>query len=116
MSNAGLQGTLYGEIRLLSELVDAVIADLSMDARRTSRSRSELSKTLRELTTSGSTALLLRYVLPGSEDAARGWSTLPDALDQETAPAGLVDRLETLARILDRSRSAAFERLRGVGA
>lgn len=116
MSNAGLQGTLYGEIRLLSELVDAVIADLSVDTHTSSRSRSELSKTLRELTTAGSAALLLRYAPPGAELAARSWAALPDALDQDPAPSNLAERLEALARILDRSRSAAFERLRGVGA
>jgi hypothetical protein len=116
MSNAGLQAGLYGEIRSLSELVDAVIADLSSGGARTSNARSELSMRLREMTSAGSGARLLRYMLPGTEMPAQAWSTLPDALDQEPAPAGLSERLEAFARILDRSRSAAFERLRGVDA
>lgn len=115
MSNAGLQAGLYAEIRALSVLVDAVIVDLSSGSARTS-ARSELSKRLRQIMSGGSNAHLMRYMLPNSDVPTQTWSSLPEALDQDPAPAGLAERLETLARILDRSRSAAFERLRGVDA
>ncbi|WP_122401333.1 hypothetical protein [Bradyrhizobium vignae] len=112
MSNTGLQAGLYSEIRTLSVLVDTVIADLSTGAPGSSAARTELSKLLRHMMAGGSSAHLMRYLLPNSEAPAKTWSGLPDALERDPAPPDLAERLETLARILDRSRSAAFERLR----
>lgn len=116
MSEAGLGATLYGEIRELSELVDAVIADLSNEPASSTLARVELARILRELTATGPSIHLLRFATPGSEGMVREWSALPEILDQQPAPIGLVERLEALARVLERSRSVAFGRLRGIGA
>jgi hypothetical protein len=111
MSDIGLHGSLYGEIREFAELVDAVIADIALGTRE-SASRRKLAERLADITaTSG---LVMRYLGPAS--ARQNWANLADALQRDPAPPWIAERLETLARLLDTRRSAALARLHGAGA
>jgi hypothetical protein len=112
MSDIGLHGGLYGEIRELAELVDLVIADLAAGAPRTAIRR-KLADRLGDITRSGSRGLAIRYL--GSASAQQNLAELADALQNDLAPPWINDRLEGLARLLDTRRSAALERVHGVG-
>lgn len=113
MSDIGLHGSLYGEIRELAELVDAVIGEISVDARDSSNRR-KLADRLVDMTAADSRGLVMRYLGPIS--VRQNWGELADALRRDAAPPWVGDRLEVLARILDTRRSAALARLHGVGA
>lgn len=115
MSNTGLHAGFYGEIREFAELVDSVIADISMGAAQPA-ARRKLAERLEEISRPSSNGLLLRYLGPGPAAARQDWVDLATALQQDVTPAWMPDRLENLARLLDRGRSAALERLHGVDA
>ena len=113
MSDIGLHGSLYGEIRELAELVDAVITDIVVNA-RDAGNRHRLADRLTDMTTAGSRGLIMRYLGPAS--ARENWSDLAEALRQDPTPPRITDRLEVLARLLDTRRSSALARLHGIGA
>jgi hypothetical protein len=113
MSDIGLHGSLYGEIRELAELVDLVISDIAVDG-QDAISRRQLAERLTDMTAAGSRGLVMRYLGPTA--ALHNWGDLAEALRHEPVPAGITDRLETLARALDMRRSAALARLHGNGA
>ena len=112
MSNIGLHGGLYGEIREFAELVDVVIADLAVGT-PSGASRRKLAERLRDITSSGSRGLVIRYLGPASPQ--QNLAELADALQNDTAPPWMKVRLEGLARLLDTRRSAAFARVHGIG-
>lgn len=111
MSDIGLHGSLYGEIREFAELVDGVISDLAVGTNNPG-SRRKLAERLRDITGTGGFAM--RYLGPTS--ARQNWGELVDALQHDPAPTWVGERLEALARLLDTRRSAALARLHGVGA
>ena len=53
MSDIGLHGSLYGEIRELAELVDLVISDMAV-GRQDASSRRQLAERLADMTAAGS--------------------------------------------------------------
>jgi hypothetical protein len=113
MSDIGLHGSLYGEIRELAELVDAVITDIAVDG-RDAANRRKLAERLTDMTAPDSRGLVMRYLGPAS--ALQNWGDLADALRHDPAPPWITDRLEALARLLDTRRSTALARLHGTGA
>jgi len=113
MSNTGLHAGFYGEIRDFAELVDSVIADMSVGT-ADSINRQKLAERLNQMTGPGSRSLLLRYLGPGPTGARQNWANLADALQENPTPVWVPERLENLARLLDGGRSAALERLHGV--
>jgi hypothetical protein len=113
MSNIGLHAGFYGEIREFAELVDSVIADISLGAPGPAN-RQKLADRLKDMTATGSDGLLLRYLGPDSGITRQSWVDLAGALQQDRSPAWVSDRLESLARLLDSGRSAALERLHGI--
>jgi hypothetical protein len=113
MSNTGLHAGLYGELRDFAELVDTVIAEMSTGSTQPA-ARKKLAERLQEITAPSAGGLLLRYVGPAPSGARQNWADLAIALRQDPAPAWVPDQLENLARLLDRGRSAALERLHGV--
>jgi hypothetical protein len=113
MSDIGLHGSLYGEIREFAELVDAVITDVATDA-HDGANRCRLADRLTDMTAAGSRGLIMRYLGPAS--ARQNWRELAEALQRDPAPPGIAERLEALARLLDTRRSAALARLHGIGA
>lgn len=113
MSDIGLHGSLYGEIREFAELVDAVISEISVDA-RDSTNRRKLADRLVDMTADDARGLVMRYLGPAS--VRQNWGEIAEALQHDTAPPWVGDRLEALARLLDTRRSAALARLHGIGA
>jgi hypothetical protein len=111
MSDAGLHAGLYGEIREFAELVDSVIADVSIGSAQPGNQR-KLAERLKDLTAAGGSGLMLRYLGPAW--GRQNWADLADALQQDPAPPWMPDRLERLARLLDSGRSAALARLHGI--
>ena len=111
MSDIGLHGGLYGEIREFAELVDAVISDIAIGTLEAANRR-KLSDRLKDITATG--GLVMRYLGPASSQ--HNWAELAEALQREPSPPWMSDRLEALARLLDTRRSAALARLHGVGA
>jgi hypothetical protein len=111
MSGAGLHAGLYGEIRELAELVDAVIADVTIGTAPPGN-RHRLVERLKDITAAGGSGLMMRYL--GPTWGRQNWADLADALQQDPAPAWMPDRLEQLARLLDSGRSAALARLHGI--
>ena len=113
MSDTGLHAGLYGEIREFAELVDFVIADVSLGTGQPGNRR-KLADRLKDITASGGGGLMMRYLGPSS--SRQTWADLADALQQEPAPPWMPDRLEKLARLLDSGRWAALARLHGIDA
>lgn len=111
MSDTGLHAGLYGEIREFAELVNSVIADVSLGTAQQGNRR-RLADRLKDITAGG--GLMMRYLGPSS--SRQTWADLADALQQEPAPPWMPDRLEKLARLLDSGRSAALARLHGIDA
>jgi hypothetical protein len=112
MSDIGLHGGLYGEIREFAELVDVVIADLAVGTPGAT-SRRKLAERLRDITGTGSRGFVIRYLGPAS--VQQNLAELADALQNDPAPPWMNERLEALARLLDTRRSAAFARVHGIG-
>lgn len=112
MSDIGLHGSLYGEIREFAELVDVVLADLATGTPGAT-SRRKLAERLRDITGTGSRGLVIRYL--GPAPAPQNLAELADALQGDPAPAWMSGRLEALARLLDTRRSAALARVHGIG-
>ncbi len=113
MSNAGLHAGLYGEIREFAELVDSVIAEVSVGTGQPDNRR-RLAERLKDITAAGGGGLMMRYLGPAS--GRQNWADLADALQQDPSPSWMPDRLESLARLLDSGRSAALARLHGIDA
>jgi len=111
MSDIGLHGSLYGEIREFAELVDAVITDTAAGTPEVA-SRQTLAARLKEI--AATSGLVMRYLGPASSQ--QNWRELAEALQHDSSPPWMSDRLEALARLLDTRRSAALARLHGVGA
>jgi hypothetical protein len=112
MSDIGLHGSLYGEIREFAELVDSVIADIAVDARG-GANRRLLAERLKDISAVGSRGVVMRYLGPASP--RQDFGDLADALQRDASPPWITDRLEALARLLDTRRSAALARLHGIG-
>lgn len=111
MSDIGLHGSLYSEIREFAELVDAVITDITVGTCEVTNRR-KLAERLKDITATG--GLVMRYLGPASSQ--HNWKELGEALQRDPDPPWMSDRLEALARLLDIRRSAALARLHGVGA
>jgi hypothetical protein len=113
MSDFGLHAGLYGEIREFAELVDSVIADITVETREPSQWR-KLAERLDDIGAADSRGLVMRYLGPTA--ARQNWSELAQALRADPTPEGTIERLESLARALDTRRSAALARIHGVDA
>lgn len=113
MSDIGLHGSLYGEIREFAELVDSVIAEIAVDARG-GANRRLLAERLKGISDAGSRGVVMRYLGPAS--TRQDFGDLAEALQRDASPPWIIDRLEALARLLDTRRSAALARLHGIGA
>ena len=120
MSDTGLFSGIYQGIRDHADLLDRVLVRLkagtSSPADDERRRLAAWLASLAESPTMDAAARTIRVLLRGQGAAMqRGWTELGESLRAEPVSPAVVDRLEDLARALEREQAAALARLRGHG-
>src|ERR1051326_167227 len=118
MSEPGLYTHLYTQLRYCGELIDRVIVDYETGGGITGRKpREDLAGLLRLLQTSPASnldATVLANVLRETRTAGgANWAEVADAIDQGDLSAGILTRLEKLARALETQRANMHARIHG---
>jgi hypothetical protein len=118
MSDTGLFSGIYQGIRDHADLLDRVLVRLKAGISAThDEERQRLAVWLCSLGEAHSTdasASMIRVLLRGQGAAVQqGWGEIGQALRGEQVSPQLIERLEELARALDREQTAALARLRG---
>jgi hypothetical protein len=118
MSEPGLYTHLYTQLRYCGELIDRVIVDLETAGGGAARKpREDLARLLRLLQTSPQSnldATVLANVLRETRTASgANWAEVADAIDQGDLSAGILARLEELARALETQRADMHARIHG---
>ena len=118
MSDTGLFSGIYQGIRDHADLLDRVLVRLKAGtSARQDEDRQRLAAwlcSLGETHTADSSASMIRVLLRGQGAAVQqGWGEIGQSLRLEHVSQPVIDRLEELARALEREQAAALARLRG---
>ena len=118
MSDTGLFSGIYQGIRDHADLLDRVLVRLkagtSVPADDERQRLAAWLASLAESLTMDSSARTIRVLLRGRGPALQqGWAELGQSLRTGPVDVKIVDRLEELARALEREQAAALARLRG---
>ncbi|MCI0456874.1 MAG: hypothetical protein L0Z62_07845 [Gemmataceae bacterium] len=118
MSDTGLFSGIYQGIRDHADLLDRVLVRLKAGTSVPGDDeRQQLAAwlvSLAEAHTTDSSARMIRVLLRGQGAAMQqGWAEIGEALRAVPVYPAVIDRLEDLARALEREQAAALARLRG---
>jgi hypothetical protein len=118
MNDTGLFSGIYQGIRDHADLLDRVLVRLKAGtSAKHDEDRQRLAAWLCSLGNShavDSSASMIRILLRGQGAAVQqGWNDIGQSLRLDQVPSAVIDRLEELARALDREQAAALARLRG---
>jgi hypothetical protein len=118
MNDTGLFSAIYQGIRDQADLLDRVLVRLKAGTSgRHDEDRQRLAAwlcSLGETQTADAAASMIRVLLRGQGAAVQqGWGEVGRSLRLEPVDLSVIDRLEALARALEREQAAALARLRG---
>jgi hypothetical protein len=118
MNDTGLFSGIYQGIRDQADLLDRVLVRLKAGTSgRHDEDRQQLAAwlcSLGDTQTLDASACMVRVLLRGrGATVQQGWEEVGRSLQQELVGTSVIDRLEELARALDREQAEALARLRG---
>ena len=122
MSDTGLHGSIYEQLRAYADRLDHALVDLrSTRTEQALKARSEISSLLREITDKTSmspatrfVAIILKQELPAmSGEGLSLCNSLAKALEQHAPNQSELNQLEQIAIALDKECSVTLARVKG---
>jgi uncharacterized Ntn-hydrolase superfamily protein len=118
MNDTGLFSGIYEGIRNRADLLDRVLVQLKAGTSAPGDSeRRQLAAWLKSLADAGTSdysARMIQLLLRSQRQSLQqGWAEIGESLDSGQVSSDVIDRLEELARALEKEQATALARLRG---